>query len=48
MYNEKKETTYGKIGENVITTSSNIYINKEYKVSHHKVVTRPNVQEKSI
>ena len=25
MYKEKKETTHGEMGENVITTSSNIY-----------------------
>ena len=29
MYKERKKTTHGEIGENVITTSSNIYISKK-------------------
>ena len=41
MHKERKETTHREIGENVITTSSNIYDNNEYKVCYYKVVTRP-------
>ena len=45
----KKKTTHEEIGERtVITNSWYIYINKEYKVCYHKVVTRPKVHELSI
>ena len=53
MHKKRKETTHEEIGERtVITTSSYIYIyiyiNNEYKVCYHKVVTRPKVHEQSI
>ena len=47
VHKERKEITHEEIGENVITTS-NIYINKKYKVCYHKVFTRPKVHELSI
>ena len=35
LYKERKETTHEEIGENVITTSSNIYIKDKYNVCYH-------------